>query len=249
MGGDFNLMRNMAQRLFKGKRLIYLSIILLALVLLNLGLSVILRWQKQETCESIADVWKDVGHLVSQKYDTDMDLIHNLSLVKIYFKSNLLDGILYEWRYIEKSGLLPPTAQTTKYISLDAEGQNNSSPQNGESYSIPMVLIISAEETIFHNNPNFFDYTKKISTVDVDGRAIYSVENGSLLWKGYTSEIVFSDCIIEPQNRIENQKILKGEFYETVKAEYSSISSDIAIEDRCGDEIFLDLGILQNQCQ
>lgn len=96
---------------------------------------------------------------------------------------------------------------------------------------------------------NFFDYTKKISTVDVDGRAIYSVENGSLLWKGYTSEIVFSDCIIEPQNRIENQKILKGEFYETVKAEYSSISSDIAIEDRCGDEIFLDLGILQNQCQ
>lgn len=67
--------------------------------------------------------------------------------------------------------------------------------------------------------------------------------------KGYTSEIVFSDCIIEPQNRIENQKILKGEFYETVKAEYSSISSDIAIEDRCGDEIFLDLGILQNQCQ
>lgn len=112
-----------------------------------------------------------------------------------------------------------------------------------------MVLIISAEETIFHNNPNFFDYTKKISTVDVDGRAIYSVENGSLLWKGYTSEIVFSDCIIEPQNRIENQKILKGEFYETVKAEYSSISSDIAIEDRCGDEIFLDLGILQNQCQ
>ena len=214
-------MRNMAQRLFKGKRLIYLSIILLALVLLNLGLSVIMRWQKQETCESIADVWKDVGHLVSQKYDTDMDLIHNLSLVKIYFKSNLLDGILYEWRYIEKSGLLPPTAQTTKYISLDAEG----------------------------HNPNFFDYTKKISTVDVDGRAIYSVENGSLLWKGYTSEIVFSDCIIEPQNRIENQKILKGEFYETVKAEYSSISSDIAIEDRCGDEIFLDLGILQNQCQ
>lgn len=83
-----------------------------------------MRWQKQETCESIADVWKDVGHLVSQKYDTDMDLIHNLSLVKIYFKSNLLDGILYEWRYIEKSGLLPPTAQTTKYISLDAEGQN-----------------------------------------------------------------------------------------------------------------------------
>ena len=71
MGGDFNLMRNMAQRLFKGKRLIYLSIILLALVLLNLGLSVIMRWQKQETCESIADVWKDVGHLVSQKYDTD----------------------------------------------------------------------------------------------------------------------------------------------------------------------------------
>lgn len=58
------MMRNMAQRLFKGKRLIYLSIILLALVLLNLGLSVIMRWQKQETCESIADVWKDVGHLV-----------------------------------------------------------------------------------------------------------------------------------------------------------------------------------------
>ena len=75
------------------------------------------------------------------------------------------------------------------------------------------------------------------------------IGSNTLVFASSPDDIVFSDCIIEPQNRIENQKILKGEFYETVKAEYSSISSDIAIEDRCGDEIFLDLGILQNQCQ
>lgn len=106
-----------------------------------------------------------------------------------------------------------------------------------------MQLSTTERQIVYAQSP-FYQTLERAEKIIADGGLVKGIH---FLFP--IAEIVFSDCIIEPQNRIENQKILKGEFYETVKAEYSSISSDIAIEDRCGDEIFLDLGILQNQCQ
>lgn len=242
-------MKKAVQRFFNHRWLICLLIIVFSLALLFLVGSLIMQWQKRETCENIVDVWEDIGHLMFQTYDSNMDFVHNLNSVKVYFRSNLLDGILYEWRWLEKHELLPVTP-TTKYISLENEEQDVATPQNGESYSVPMLLMIRTEETVFHDNPNTLDYTKTISTVDIDGKAIYSVKDGSLLWEGYTSEIKLSDYVIDSQNGTEReQESLKGEFFEAINDTYSIISSDLTMGVGCGDTLFLDFGVLQYQYQ
>lgn len=196
--------KNAVQELFKHKQLICVLIIAFCFVFLLLAGSFVLQWQKQETCKNIIDVWADIGHLIFQESDANIDLWYNFSLVSIYFRSNLLDGILYEWRWLEKHDLFP-MEPTTKYLCLDIERQENAAPQNDKYYSVPMLLIIRAEETIFHTNPNTLDYSKKISSVDIDGRAVYLARNDSLLWEGYTSEIVLSNYVIDSQNGSEKK--------------------------------------------
>ena len=235
----------MTHWLFKHKRLIYVFIITFCFALLILAGSLVLQWQKQETCEGITDVWVDIGHLIFQKNDANIDLGYNFNLVNIYFRSNLLDGILYEWRWIEKHDLLP-IAPTTKYLYLDIKRQDSAIPQNGKSYSVPMMLIIRAEETVFHNNPNTLDYSKKISSVDIDGRAVYFARNDSLLWEGYTSEIVLSNYVIDSQNGTEkNQQRIKGELFEAVNNTKPLITPNLALGVDRSDNVFFSYGILQ----
>ncbi len=65
---------------------------------------------KRRTCDTLADVWVDVYHLMSQNSAGHRALGDNwndVNDVKIYLSSHLYDGILHEWRTLAKKGLIP----------------------------------------------------------------------------------------------------------------------------------------------
>ncbi len=71
---------------------------------------------KRQTCDTLADVWGDVYHLMSQKSAGHRTLGDNWNDVKIYLSSHLYDGVLHEWRTLAKKGLIPENCMVpTKY--------------------------------------------------------------------------------------------------------------------------------------
>lgn len=221
-----------------------LSAALLCLILLFLAGSLILQRQKRETCPTAADVWRDIGHLLSQKGSEQLG--HRLSSLRIYLSSNLLDGVLYEWRWLDEQGMLPEDPDSC-YVGWGTSEADEAAPGQEGSYAVPTMLMVWSEETVFHNNPHTLDYTKQINTVDIDGRAVYSYEDGSLSWAGYTSQITFSSYVTEAGTGTETEKkTVQGALFDSV-AGSAWIPSDAALWVPRQGTLFFDPGAPYSQ--
>lgn len=220
-------------------------LVLLVLLLVFLASSVVIQQQKKKTCGSVAEVWQDVGHLLSQKQDGSLQLAHGFSSLHRYLFSKLLDASLYEWRWLEQEDRLPQSPDTC-YLSWQSEGQEQQGqPQEGTNV-IPVLLSISTSSTTFQDNPEELDYTHQVSNLEVDGRVLYTNQDGKLLWSGYTSKItIYSYVTDTPQDPQTSQQSWQG----TTFGQISSISSVLACGLTLGADqatsVTLDYGALQ----
>ena len=139
-----------------------------------------------------------------------LQLSHGFASLQRYLFSNLLDASLYEWRLLEDEDRLPRSPDTC-YLSWQGGSQEQQGqPQEGTNV-VPVVLSISASSTTFHDNPTELDYTHQGNTVEVDGRVLYTYQDGKLLWSGYTSKVTLSSFVTDtPQDTQTTQQSWQG---------------------------------------
>lgn len=205
------------------KRIACVALVLLALMLVFLSGSVVLQQQKKETCQNVVEVWEDVGHLLSQKQDGALQLSHGFASLHRYLCSNLLDASLYEWRLLEGEDRLPRSPDTC-YLSWQGGSQGQQGQPREGTNVVPVVLSISTAGTTFHDNPTELDYIHQGNTVEVDGRVLYTYQDGKLLWSGYTSKVTRSSFVTDtPQDTQTTQQSWQGASF----GQISSISSEL----------------------
>lgn len=186
------------------------SLVVLVLLMVFLGGSVALQQQKKATCRNVMEVWQDVGHLLSQKQTGTLQLSHGFSSLHRYLFSNLLDGSLYEWRLLEQEGKLPQSPDT-RYLSWSEQDQDKTTqPQEGTNV-VPVLLTITTSSTTFHDNFTELDYTHQVDNLEVDGRVLYTYQDGQLLWSGYTSQVTISSYVTDtPQDTKTEKQTFQG---------------------------------------
>lgn len=220
-------------------------LVLLVLLLVFLASSVVIQQQKKKTCGSVVAVWQDVGHLLSQKQDGSLQLAHGFSSLHRYLFSNLLDASLYEWRWLEQEDRLPQSPDTC-YLSWQSEGQEQQGqPQEGTNV-IPVLLSISTSSTTFQDNPEELDYTHQVSNLEVDGRVLYTNQDGKLLWSGYTSKItIYSYVTDTPQDPQTSQQSWQGTTFGQISSISSVLACDLTLGADQATSVTLDYGALQ----
>lgn len=222
--------------------------IILSLVMFFLLGSLLICSQKRNTCSSITDVWKDVEHLISQKDGHRTDSSHIRHALRLYFFSNLLDGPLCEWRYLEQQQLLPQVPDII-YLSWDTIDGSADTVFSSATFCVPVLLRISSVETTFHNNPNTLDYTHEVNTVEVEGYAVYSKNDNTFFWDGYSSKLVFSSYVTEAETETQkSREIMCGTSFSDIEmGDFSSLSYEDALVAKKGSSCFFDAGVLQHQ--
>lgn len=227
------------------KRRACVWLVLPALILVFLGGSIVLQQQKKETCGNVAEVWQDVGHLLSQKQDGVLQLSHGFSSLHRCLCSNLLDASLYEWRLLEDEDRLPQSPDTC-YISWQGGSwQQQDQPQEGTNV-VPVVLSISASDTTFHANPAELDYTHQVSTVEVDGRVLYTYQADKLLWSGYTSKVTISSFVTDtPKDTQTTQQSWQGSSFGSISNISPVLDDDLTLGTGQDTSLTLDCGAQQ----
>ena len=220
-------------------------IVMLILLLVLMGGSILLQQQKKETCNNIAEVWQDVGHLLSQKQNGKLALSHGFSSLHRYLFSNLLDASLCEWRLLEDAGELPDSPDT-RYLSWQSESREQTDPQEGMN-AVPVLLSVSASSTAFHDNPTELDYTHQVRNVEVDGRVLYTCQNGNLLWSGYTSKVTIASFVTDtPQDTQTTQQSQQGTSFEQYRSIPAALDHNLTLGTGQAASITLDYGAKQS---
>lgn len=219
-----------------------ISLVLLALILVFFSGSILLQQQKKETCGNITEVWQDVGHLLSQKQNGKLQLSHSVSSLHRYLFSNLLDASLYEWRLLNSEDQLPQ-APDTCYLSWQVGNQTSQGqPQEGIN-AVPVLLTISTSSTSFRDNPVELDYILQVNLVEVDGRVLYTYQNGKLLWSGYTSKVTTSSFVTDtPQDTQTTQQSREGSSFEQITSISSVLNHNLTIRIGQSSSLTLDYG-------
>lgn len=229
----------------KHRRLIVTSLVLLCLLGGFLGGSVVLQQQKKATCRNVVEVWQDVGHLLSQKQTGTLQLYHGFSSLHRYLFSNLLDGSLYEWRLLEQEGKLPQSPDT-RYLSWSEQDQDKiTQPQEGTNV-VPVFLSITTSSTTFHDNPTELDYTHQVCNLEVDGRVLYTYQDGQLLWSGYTSQVTISSYVTDtPQDTKTEKQTFQGTSFGKFSGVQPVLDADLALGASRASSLTLDCGTQQ----
>ena len=170
---------------------------------------------KKQTCDTLADVWIDLYHLISQKDTDHLTLGENWSDVKIYLSSHLYDGALREWRLLDDKGFIPENCsdkQIYRFSHPTPIESNTNVAANKEVF--PVALSFLSDSTEFYNNTADLDYTRTVETVVVIGQTLYVQKNESLLWDGYTSQVIVESHIIPANQPDTHNKIqFQGDFF------------------------------------
>lgn len=221
------------------------SLVLLTLLLVFLSGSIVLQQQKKETCGNVVEVWQDVGHLLSQKQDGALQLSHGFSSLHRYFSSNLLDASLCEWRILEGNDRLPQSPDTCYLSWQGGNREQQAQPQEGTNV-VPVYLSISTASTTFHDNAAELDYTHQVSTVEVDGRVLYTYQDGKLLWSGYTSKVTSSSFVTDtPQDTQTTQQSWQGTSFGQSSNISSVLDYDLTLGTGQAASLTLDYGAQQ----
>lgn len=177
------------------------AIVIAAVLCLLLLVNIAIFRAKKQTCDTLADVWVDLYHLISQKDTNHLTLGENWSDVKIYLSSHLYDGALREWRLLDAKGWIPENCSDKQIYQFSHPTPTKSHTNIAADKEIFLVaLSFLSDSTEFYNNTSDFDYTRTVETVVVVGKTLYATEKDSLRWDGYTSKVIVESHII-PANQ------------------------------------------------
>lgn len=179
-------------------------IIVAVLIIIFLLFTVVLHTMKSATHDSVFDVWRDIGLLLSQRNIEPASLSHKLNCLSLYLTSNTLDGLMHEWRTLNalNSDLGAPIIQYIYWEGTPLRFDPREFPQN-EAIALTLepvnLFIVCSKEVQFNHDSAEFDYTLQEVSFELNADLLCPQNESGNYAIGYASELIITHSISTPK--------------------------------------------------